>query len=297
MKYERILKAISDTVWAIHPAKLEEILGVIEARAQGVTIDADYFAEIEARRKSALGMRGRVKVMGIHGTINQRPSLFASGATSLQEFSAEFDDAVRDKAVGGIVFDIDSPGGSVFLLQETVEQIVAARERKPIVAVMNAQAYSAAYWLATAASDVWVTPSGMGGSVGTVATHIDESQAIEEAGLKVTFITQGQYKVEGNPAEPLGDEARAEIQRHVDRYYGQFVQGLSNNRGVSRETVEADFGQGRVVGAEDLLNRKMADRIGTLEQAVRSVQGRLSAQTRMSARRRKVALEKGRHAA
>jgi signal peptide peptidase SppA len=292
VKYERILKAISDTVWMIHQPKLEEIIGVIEARAAGVSLDADYFQQIDARRKAHLGTQGRVHVMGLHGTISQRPSLFASGGTSTDEFGREFNGALRDPDVGAILIDADTPGGSVFGVHETSEMIYRARGQKPVVAIANSEAYSAGYYLASAADELWVTPTGMVGSVGVVATHIDYSQQNEALGIAVTYITQGQYKVEGNPDAPLEKEARAELQRHVDRYYGMFVQSVARNRGTTVEKVESDFGQGRIVGAESAMKRGMVDRIGTIEDAVRHLNGRMTSARGTKADRRRLGLER-----
>lgn len=293
MKYEHILKAISETVWLIHPPKLEEIIGVVEARMAGIVLDADQFEAVNARRKQQLGRSGRIEVLGIHGTISQRPSLFSSGATSLQEFGRAFDAAVADGDVGGILLDVDSGGGSVFLVEETADKIHAARGTKPIVAVASPEAYSAGYWLPTAADEVWVQPSGMVGSVGVVSAHVDQSQWNEEQGLKVTYVTAGRYKVEGNPDEPLGEEARAEMQRHVDRYYRRFIDGLARNRGLSAETVDESFGQGRVFGAADAVRLGMADKIGTFEQALGSLASRVQQNDRMSLRRKRTAIYGG----
>lgn len=268
MKYNHILKAISESVWAIHPPKLEQIIGVIEARSIGVTLDSAAFEAAEQKRKSNLGTKKRIHVMGLHGTISQHPSAFSSGGTSTEAFGREFDAAMANPAIDGILIDADSPGGSVFGVPELADKIRGARgQGKNIVAVANAEAHSAAYWLATAADELWVTPSGMVGSVGVVMAHVDQSAANESEGFKVTYVTAGKYKVEGNSDEPLGEEARSEFQRHVDRYYGMFVRGVAANRGITPSQVEKDFGQGRVVGARDAVERGMADRVGTLEEA------------------------------
>lgn len=288
MKYERILQAIAGTVWMIHQPKLEEIIGVVEARARGVVLETDYLAKVEARRKAMLGPQGRVRVMGLHGTISQRPSLFSSGGTSTEEFGRELDMALRDPEIGAVLIDADTPGGSVFGVHELSQRIFESRGIKPIAAIANPEAYSAGYYVASAADELWVTPTGMVGSVGVVATHIDYSQQNAENGVKVTYVTAGRHKVEGNPDEPLDKEARAELQRHVDRYYGMFVQSVARNRKTTREQVEADFGQGRIVGSEDAVRRNMADRVGTMQDAIASLNGRVASSRGTKAERRRL---------
>ena len=101
-------------------------------------------------------------------------------------------------------------------------EIYEARNRKPIIAVVNSMACSAAYWLASAAGDLVCTPSGQAGSIGVYMIHQDVSKALDKEGIKVSLIKAGRYKTEGNSTEPLGAEARAAFQSQVDDVYTQF---------------------------------------------------------------------------
>jgi len=94
------------------------------------------------------------------------------------------------------------------------------------------------------------------------------SKALEEDGIKVSLISQGKYKVEGNPYEPLAEEARAAIQVRVSEAYDAFIQSVARNRGVAPDDVRNGFGEGRVVGARQAVELGMADRVGTLEETV-----------------------------
>jgi len=295
MRYEQIVKSIEQTVWAIHQPKLEEIIGVVEARSRGMTpesaLGADRWAALEARRTAHLGRQGRIHVMGLHGTISQRVGLMTgSGGVSTDEFGREFDQAVSDPDVGAILMDVDSPGGSVFGVHELSQKIFEARGRKPIVAIANSEAYSAGYYIASAADELWVTPTGMVGSIGVLSMHVDWSRWNEQQGLGVTYIHAGKYKVEGNADAPLDKESQAEMQRHVDRYYRMFVESVARNRSTTVERVESEFGQGRIVGAQDAVRRGMGDRVGTLPDAIQEVIGRASARDRVAIRRRRVSM-------
>jgi signal peptide peptidase SppA len=188
------------------------------------------------------------------------------------------------------VMDVDSPGGSVFGVHKLSQKIFEARGKKPIVAIANSEAYSAGYYIASAADELWVTPTGMVGSIGVLSMHVDWSRWNDQQGLGVTYIHAGKYKVEGNADGPLDKESRAEMQRHVDRYYRMFVESVARNRTTTVERVESEFGQGRIVGAQDAVRRGMADRVGTLEQVAREVGRTISARDRMAIRRRRVAM-------
>jgi len=172
---------------------------------------------------------------------------------------------MQDARVKAIIFDVDSPGGSVEGVTELASEIYNARKKKPSIAVANAQAASAAYWLASAAGELVVTPSGQVGSIGVYVAHQDESKALENEGVRITLISAGKYKTEGNPSEPLADEARAAIQSKVDDYYTMFVKGVAQNRGSTQAAVRDGYGQGRMVLASQAVKLNMADRVATLD--------------------------------
>jgi ClpP class serine protease len=134
--------------------------------------------------------------------------------------------------------------------------------------VANHVAYSAAYWLGSAAEELYVAPSGGVGSIGVVAVHEDRSGALAQRGIKPTYITSSKYKAEGNPTQPLDKEAKAEFQREVDGYHGMFIEAVAASRGVDSAEVEADYGQGRTVRAKDALERGMVDGVHTLDSAL-----------------------------
>jgi len=269
MKYERILRALSATPWMILPAKLEEIFGVVEARAAGVTLSARELKHFAARKKKYTGVNGNVAVLPVYGTISQRFGLLtASGGTSTDEFCRAFDQALADASIGAILADFDTPGGSVFGVQEAFNKVFAARGQKPLVASVNSQAASAGYYLACAFDEIVVTPSGELGSVGVISAHVDYSAQNAADGVKVTYITAGQYKAEMNPDSPLSDEAKAYEQSVIDAYYAAFVDSVAQGRGVTTRAVKADFGQGRCVLAADAVEKKMADRVAPFSQVL-----------------------------
>lgn len=269
MKYANILSAIQGDIWAILPGKMDAILGVIEARSRGIDLDASTFEALRAERESRVRTHNGLAVLGVYGTISKRVGLLTgSGGTSVDQLMGQFREAQADDAVERIVLDYDTPGGSVFGLAEAAAEFRKYKGRKPMTAVVNPEAHSAGYYLASQADEVVITPSGMAGSIGVLYTHIDETALNEQMGIKVTYIQAGKYKTEGFPDVELSDDARADIQNRVDTYYAQFVADVAQGRGVTTQQVEERFGQGRVFTAQEAVDRGLADRIGTLEDVV-----------------------------
>lgn len=273
MNYARIVRAAIETPWAILPGKLEEIRGFLEHKAAGGEIAAkDIEAALGSSRPRQDGtqMVGSVAIISITGTIANRMNMLdqMSGGCSLNMVANQLRAAVDDPQVSAVVLDIDSPGGSVAGVPEFADLVTSLKDRKKIVAVANGMAASAAYWIASACSELVVTPSGQVGSIGVFTLHQDVSKAMEAEGVKMTFVSAGKYKVEGNPYEALSDDARAAMQDRISGYYDMFVRGVAQGRGASQSAVRDGFGQGRMVLAKAAVAGGMADRVDTIDNTV-----------------------------
>jgi capsid assembly protease len=289
--YDRILAEARTSVWLIRPDKLDAIMSLLENRAAGIQTDANtlrafaidnqdkrqtrYYtangecvaalpAKTTSRAPKAIG------VLPILGSIVQRGSMFteASGTASTDTIGRQFNDMLKSEQVGTILLEVDSPGGTVNGINDLADKIQQARGIKPIVAIANEEAASAAYWLASAASEIVVTRSGNVGSIGAYAMHIDQSALNESLGVKPRYIAYGRYKTEGNPDEPLSDEAEAEIRKRVNRYGVMFEEAIAANRGVTLATVRESYGQGRMLDADAAKKAGMVDRVESFEAVI-----------------------------
>jgi len=200
---------------------------------------------------------------------HQVDNISGPGGTSTERVTNSFRAALAEPSVVGIVFNIDSPGGNVHGVQALADEIFRARGRKPMIAQVNSTMASAAYWLGAAADEVVMSPGAQAGSIGVYALHRDASVAAEKEGFKMTFISAGKYKVEGNAFEPLGDEARAAVQASVDDYYGDFIGSVAKYRGVKVSDVRNGFGEGRMEKDHKAVKAGLADRVATFDDTLR----------------------------
>jgi signal peptide peptidase SppA len=281
--YVHVTKALYERPWAIQPATLSMMVDILRLRAAGTPLSTDDIAERVAMAQAQNGERlggvqqGSVAVLPMYGVISQRTSLMSemSGGTSVEDLRNALRAALADRTVSAIVFDIDSPGGSVDGIPEFASELRAARQgSKPIVGQINTLTASAAYWLASQMSEIVITSSGEVGSIGVYAAHEDSSRADEMAGIKTTLISAGPFKTEGNPYEPLTDTARAAIQDQVDEFYGMFLADVARGRRTTQDNVATNYGQGRTLLARKALAAGMVDRIDTLEATVNRLQPR-----------------------
>ena len=273
-----IMHAVFNEPWAIKAEMYAVICEIVQSRLDGgPRLTAE---EIQARigappTRRGAARSGAVAVIPLYGVISQRMNMMTnmSGGTSTELFGKAFKEVMADPSVGAVVLDVDSPGGSVFGIQELWQTIMDARGKKPVVAVANSLMASAAYYISSAADEIVVTPGGEVGSIGILTGHEDVSGAREKAGIKTTLVSAGRKKLLGNPFEPLTDEAIADLKGRVDTYYSMFVDAVARGRGVSGSEVRNGFGEGGTVLAREAVQLGMADRTGTLDRTIERLLG------------------------
>lgn len=209
---------------------------------------------------------GTTLVIGLYGLLTPRGSLFG---TSTQAFAEQVRRAADDDRVGAIVLDVDSPGGFVYGTEEAAAAVFEARNKKPVVAVANSMAASAAYWIASQASALYGAPGSDVGSIGVYSVHMDYSRALDAEGVTVELISAGERKVEGNPYRPLTDEGRANMQIEVNESYREFLQAVARGRGEQVQTVAGgSWGQGASVNAKRAAGVGMIDGVMTMREVL-----------------------------
>ena len=274
-RYEHILAAASAQPWAILPEKGRAIAAFLTEKVgkKAKKLKAADFAGPQAAakpKKKSQQQRKGVAVIQVLGTMTQRADWMTdwSGGCSTEVLGSYLDEAMDDDSIEAIVFDIDSPGGSVYGVSELGDKIYNAGKMKKTIAVANSLAASAAYWIACQCKEFIVSPSSQVGSIGVYQMHVDESVANELAGMKVTLVNAGELKTAANQYAPLDDTGRSVMQKGVDDYYAQFVKAVARGRGVAQSTVRESFGKGSTVRAEEAVKLGMADKVGTLEEVL-----------------------------
>jgi signal peptide peptidase SppA len=268
MNLSHVASRVFGTPLLIARAKLEVILGVLAPRFAGRPVEP-LDPTVDPAPLSSVTVE-RIAVVSVIGTLVSRSGYLdaTSGLLSYGDIGDAIATAMDDPSVRGVILDVDSPGGEVGGLFDLVDRIGSTKSArgKPLWAIANESALSAAYAIASAADRLYVTRTGEIGSIGVVAVHIDESGADAKAGLSWSFVFAGDQKVDGNAHEPLSERARATIQADVDRLYAEFCGLVTANRGLTAETVR---GTNAAVYRGELAARVgLADRVGTLDAAI-----------------------------
>lgn len=270
----------------LHPTKAEVLLHVLHGRlpidgggGDLVPLGPDASRFIGSNRRADESYRinrayGGVAIITIVGSLVNRGAWIGtnSGLVSYEGISAQLRDAASDPEVHSVVLDLDSPGGEATGMFALAAQVRELAKTKRVVAFVNDMAASAAYGIASAASEIVVSPTSIVGSIGVVLTHLDRSGELEQKGIKPTLIYAGKNKVDGNPFGPLSAEVQADLQAEVAKFYDQFVSLVAQGRGGRLTEEQARATEARTFLGEEAIKRGLADRIASLDAVLLSLQ-------------------------
>ncbi|MCA2992080.1 S49 family peptidase [Gemmatimonas sp.] len=260
---QQVIGAVVGQPWGISPSGLERVLATAErlmaSPTEAVSAEAEDGVEYSYRLTTRQGV-GQIRV---YGPLVSASSWLSWYYDSYGVLAHEITQALRDPAVKALVLTIDSPGGHVNGCQELARIIRAARGSKPIVAFIEGDACSAAYWIASACDEIVTAETSALGCLGAQVAYLDATKALEQWGLREIVITSSQTPEKNRP--PVDDEGKRAWQQMVDDIADVFLGTVADYRGVTREDVDARFGQGAVLVGARAVAAGLADRVGTYE--------------------------------
>lgn len=275
-KLSHIASLIYNQPLIITEEKLYEILEAIGTR---INIDNDIgivsnYRLNKANQNNISDLDSGIAVIPISGTLTHEPMPGVnsmSGLTSYQSIRQAFDKALQDQSKHTILLNINSNGGQVNGCFDLVDHIYNSRGQKPIIAISNESAYSAAYALGSAADKFYVTRTAGVGSIGVIALHADMSEKLKNEGIKYTAIKAGKYKDDGSPYKPLTDQAKSSIQSRVDDTYHLFVNTVARNRNLEPEQIYSTEAQ--VYEGQKAVELGLADKVTTYDNVINTYGG------------------------
>lgn len=255
---------------------------------QSMVADAkEAVTEREARRAGKVyEMLDGIAIIPIEGTLTRSWGLEPeSGFTGYDGIKTKFVSAMEDDDVEAIMLDIDSPGGAVSGLFDLVDTMYEFRQAnvKPVAAIANEMACSAAYAIFTCATPGlrFVPRTAEVGSIGVLMMHTDVQKALQQQGIEVRIFRAGKWKAEGNPYEDMAPETAQRIQDDLDEIRELFINTAARNLARDGEDVEGlkktiretegltyigrharDLRLADTVGSEDQLMTQLLARLG-----------------------------------
>lgn len=235
------LACIANRPMMMHDGALDSMLAAAQAMPErGAYLD-DGDAPQGSKPEYLISINNGIGTLSISGPLFAHYGIEAwwYGGSAYDVIGAAFDQLMASPDVSQIVMMIDSPGGTVTGCFELSDKIYAARGTKPIVAITDDCAFSAAYCIASAADRIEIPRSGGLGSIGVRSQHVEMSKRLDMLGYVVTTFVSGAKKADFDSSSPLSDSARTDMQAEVDRLADIFIGTVARNRGIDADAVRA----------------------------------------------------------
>lgn len=256
----RALELAASRPWLMLPEALDTLMAVADRQGDPEALEARLGRPLDNTR--AVSLRDGVAVIPVTGPIMRYANLFTriSGATSTQELATDLQAAIDDPKVRSILLNVDSPGGEANGISELADMVFAARDKKPIKAYIGGTGASAAYWIASAASEVVINDTGIAGSIGAALEVRLRSDA--QDGKRYEIVSRNAP----NKRPDLSTEAgRAKIAETIDALGNVFAAKVAGYLGVKAEDVPAMGDHGGLKVGAAAVEAGLAHRVGSLE--------------------------------
>jgi ClpP class serine protease len=225
---------VFNTPLLMHPGKLDAALaGIGERIVEGGVVLQGAGKMLDDSGRQPFAIVDGVALIPIEGTLVHKGTYVGaySGRTSYEGLQAQVLRAMRNPAVKGVVFEVDSFGGELAGAVETADLIARLSAEKPTLAILTDHALSAGYLLASAARQIIIPEHGRAGSIGVVTLHADFSTALEQRGIKVTVLRAGTQKMAANAFEPLADNTVQRLLVDLEAARATFAESIGRYRG------------------------------------------------------------------
>ena len=223
-------------------------------------------------------VQGEVGVIAIKGSLTNRDSWYNRyiGVTSYGDIRNALTYAAGQSGIKAILLDIDSGGGAVNGVADASSLIqLIDKNVKPIYAFTDGTMCSAAYWLGCSARETYSSNVSTVGSIGVIATHMEYSKAMKEAGIGVTVIRAGEFKALVNSVEPLSDKAKTQLQTQLNSAYQVFLEHVADCRNTTVNLCDANMAQGREFFGKDALAAGLVDGIESFDSVMTKISVKL----------------------
>jgi signal peptide peptidase SppA len=258
------LAELASEPWLMEEAALEALV----ARAQNAP---------EARGRDDAASSGPVvrfadgvATVEVRGALMARAPWGADGVVVTSAVAKTLRELAADPAVRSIALVVDSPGGQasgIHDLSETVREVAAV---KPVHALVDGMAASAAYWMVSAASKITASPGSRVGSIGVYLVALDASRMAENAGVRVHVLRSGAEKGVGTFGAPLTAEQLGTLQAYVDELAADFVGAVATGRGMAPARAQ-ELATGRTWRAAEAKTHGLIDGVEPVAAALHKI--------------------------
>lgn len=275
---EAVILPFPETMWLGTEQSLEVARAAYAAVAAGSFGQVTADAPAEPDMPYLVQMQGDIAVINITGSLTGRDNAYLRyyGMTTYPDIQRALVWAASNQNVKAILLNIESGGGAVAGVDDTAKLIADINKGlKPVYSFTSGAMASAAYWLGSSAKEVYTSRTAMMGSIGVIATLVEQSKAMADAGYGVKVVRAGKFKALANPYEPLSKAAEDQIQAQLDAVYTVFLGHVAEMRKVSTEVADKTMAQGREFIGEEAVTAGLANAVITYSDLIAKIEAKI----------------------
>ncbi len=274
LNYPHIAEMVFNTPLLAKGELVENVAQYVAARITGAEKSTNKSEQdLTAKRIQVIPLGdpekgGAIAVIAVHGILVPRRGSMTADCSEIMSFELlrnQISDAMNDSQVKEIVLDIQSGGGTAQAAFECAAFIHEAQKQKPIRAVINYNAYSAAYLIASACTEIIISETGGVGSIGVYQKRLDISAYYNDMGVIMHTFYRGAKKVFMHPDIEMSDEEKEHIESGIEKTYQQFVNAVAKYRNMSVDEVQAT--EADCYSGQEAIDLKLADTLSSDPQA------------------------------
>ena len=222
----------------------------------------EYLSTIKSEENNS---KNKIAVIHIEGTITTGEATF--GIAGSDTIVKNIRKAIKDDSVKALVLRVNSPGGGVYASELITNALKEFKDTgRPIVSSMGDIAASGGVWVTTLSDEIWAKNETLTGSIGVYATLPTFENLYNWAGIQVDGVSSTKAG-EWDPRLSMPENVTNAIQASVDDTYDNFVEKVSENRGMRYEEIHA-IAKGRIWSGDKALQLGLVDKIGNLNDAI-----------------------------
>ena len=270
LNYPHIAEMVFNTPLLAKGELVENVAQYVAARIAGTEKSAhNSEQELSAKSMGVIPLGdpekdGSMAVIAVHGILVPRRGTMTAECSEIMSFELlrnQISKAMNDSQIKEIVLDIQSGGGTAQAAFECAAYIHEAQKQKPIRAVINFNAYSAAYLIASACTEIIISETGGVGSIGVYQKRLDISAYYKDMGVIMHTFYRGAKKVFMHPDLEMSDEEKEHIESGIEKTYQQFVNAVSKYRNMSVDEVQAT--EADCFNGQEAIDLKLADTLSS----------------------------------
>jgi protease-4 len=250
----------------------QELIGLVGKSEDGSTFNRieldEYLGAIGPRPRVSGTGRDQVGVIFARGMILD--GVQPAGRIGGDSLAGLIRSARTNPSIRALVLRLDTNGGSAFASEVIRRELEISRaEGIPVVVSMGSAAASGGYWIATAADEIWASPTTLTGSIGIFGAFATFEESLARIGIHNDGVGTHSFSDAFIASRSMNPELAAAIQQLTERGYRLFLEKVVDGRGLSMETVEK-IAEGRVWTGSRAQKIGLVDRLGDLEDAIGS---------------------------